>query len=462
MARKKTKFAIDLGLSAIKIKRVTIDEAGNYHIDAACTAISSICSKCGKSIKKSCGQCEETTIEHLPILDKRVYIHVKWPRFKCSDCDNATTSFRPNWLNETGQYTIEFEKYVLKSLINTTIKDTSEKLNLTEEIVEGMVNRNIITDYDWESTELTAIGLDEIALRKGHKQYLTIISDLSIKGTIRVLGVIKGRTKEEIMPFLEGIPDAVFFGLESICIDMSASYFPALKERINDDEFFNAVVTIDRFHVAKLVGEKVDKERKRLVNALKKELQDDYEKKLDRIKEALPSSPQKSKDTEVNQELKSLANKIKNDYEKELDKIKGTMWPFRHHPKDLNPDQVCQLNHLFDFCPKLKEAYDLREDLYQIFEKDLSKQDAKKEIDHWIEKSKSHKAFKTFVETYQKFEENILNYFTHRKSSGPVEGLNNKIKVIKRRGFGFRNISNFAKRIFLDINYKPQLINSPV
>ena len=56
------------------------------------------------------------------------------------------------------------------------------------------------------------------------------------------------------------------------------------------------------------------------------------------------------------------------------------------------------------------------------------------------------------------FEENILNYFTNRISSGPVEGLNNKIKVIKRRGFGFRNIANFAKRLFLDINYKPILL----
>ena len=45
-----------------------------------------------------------------------------------------------------------------------------------------------------------------------------------------------------------------------------------------------------------------------------------------------------------------------------------------------------------------------------------------------------------------------MNYFTDRISSGPVEGLNNKIKVIKRREFGFRNITNFAKRLFLDIN----------
>ena len=69
--------------------------------------------------------------------------------------------------------------------------------------------------------------------------------------------------------------------------------------------------------------------------------------------------------------------------------------------------------------------------------------------------------FTSFTKTYGNFEENILNYFTNRISSGPVEGLNNKIKVIKRRGFGFRNLTNFAKRIFLDINYKSALLPTP-
>ncbi len=277
MGKKKTRFQIDLGLTFIKIKQTKIDANGNYHIYVACTATKGMCAKCGKVTTKSHGQCKESVIEHLPILDKRVFIHVRWPRFDCVDCDHTTSSFRPDWLNNTGQYTVEFEKFVLKQMMNTTIKDASEKLGLTEEIVEGIINRNVMIDYDWAKSEVTAIGLDEIALRKGHKQYITIVSDLSHKGTVKIVGVVKGRSKEEIMPFLNNIPDRVLFKLESICIDMSASYFPALKERIDHDDFFNSVVTIDRFHVAKLVGDKVDKERKRLVNGIKKERKEDYE-----------------------------------------------------------------------------------------------------------------------------------------------------------------------------------------
>jgi len=419
---KKTRLSVDLGLSSIKIKKVIIDSNGDYHIYVSCTAISASCHKCGQKITKSYGQCNESIIKHLPILDQCVFIHVKWPRFKCDNCDNnPTTSFSPKWLNDTGELTRAYENFFLKFLINSTVKDVSEKFDTTEEVIEGVLNRNIKTSIEWDEISPKRIGIDEIALRKGHSQYLTIISDISIPKKINIIKVIEGRSKDKILPFLKTIPKDVLLSLEGISIDMSGSYFSALKDVINDDNYFNGIVTIDRFHVAKLIGDKVDKERKKVVNRLKKEFKNDEEK---------------------------------------LAQLKGTMWPFRQHPHKLNDDENERLQNLFKLEPALKECYKLRENLYEIFEiKDISKNDAKKKIDEWCKKAgtyetKGFNPFKSFIETYRKYEENILNYFTHRVSSGPVEGLNNKIKVIKRRGFGFRNVSNFAKRLFLDINYK--------
>lgn len=424
--KEKTKLTIDLGLSSIKIKRVEIDSFGDYHIYVSCTATSTLCRKCGQKITKFHGHCDESIIEHLPILEQRVFIHVKWPRFKCPNCDNnPTTSFRPQWLNNTGGQTKAYENFCLKSLINSTVKDVSEKLSTTEELVEGIINRNINTDIDWDKIYPKRIGLDEIALRKGHLQYLTIVSDMSNPGKIKVLAVIEGRTKEEILPFLKTIPKKILLSLDAITIDMSGSYFSALKELIGDMNHFNRIVTIDRFHVAKLIGDKVDKERKKVIKELKKEFKND---------------------------------------EDQLMRLKHTMWPFRHHLHDLSDNEKNQLENLFELGPALKECYELRECLYKIFElKEISKKEAKEKIDQWCNnaekyETKGFKPFNSFISTYRNFEENILNYFTHRISSGPVEGLNNKIKVIKRRGFGFRNIKNFAKRVFLDINYKPILL----
>jgi len=424
---KKTKFKIDLNLDSIKVKRAAIDSNGDYHIYVSCTANSTLCHKCGKKITKSHGQCDESIIEHLPILDQRVFIHVKWPRFKCYECDsnNSTTSFRPKWVNKTGNKTKKYEKYCLKFLINSTIKDVSEKLNTTEDVIEGIVNRNIKTSINWNEARITIMGLDEIALRKGHSHYLTIVSDHSDNKKVKILGVVDGNSKDDILPFLQSIPKDILLSLRGITIDMGASYFSALKEVIDDVDKFNRIVTIDRFHVAKLVGDKVDKERKKVVKQLKIEFENDDDK---------------------------------------LESIKGTMWPFRHHRDDLSEEENDKLEKLFELAPSLEECYDLREELYEIFElKGISKEEAKEKIDDWCEKAnlfktKGFNPFTSFIKTYRNFEENILNYFTDRISSGPVEGLNNKIKVIKRRGFGFRNIANFAKRLFLDINYKPILL----
>ena len=202
-------FPIELGLSDVKIKRVVVDRLGEYHIYASCTAKSTSCASCGKLITKSHGHCKESVIEHLPILDRRVFIHVQWPRFVCTDCANKTTSFRPNWVNTTGQMTVAYENFVLKCLINSTAKDVAEKLRSTEDIVEGIVERRIALDVDWSDYHPTALGLDEIAMKKGHKQYLTLISDISVEGHTRIIAVLKGRTKDDIMPFLRKIPDAV-------------------------------------------------------------------------------------------------------------------------------------------------------------------------------------------------------------------------------------------------------------
>lgn len=415
----KRTFHVELKLSDIKVKSVKVDHIEDYHIYVSCTAVQTRCSSCGKVISTSHGQCKESVIEHLPILDCKVFIHVKWPRFICTDCDDTTTSFRPHWVNKTGQMTVAYEDYVLKYLINSTAKDVAEKLSITEDIVEGIVDRRISLEVDWSQYSPDVLGFDEIAMRKGHKQYLTIVSDISMKGKTRVIAVLQGRTRDDILPFLRDIPDRVITNLQGICVDMSGSYFSALKERIGNQKLFEKLVTIDRFHLAKLLGEKVDKERKKILSQLRQE-------------------------------------HAKN--EATLEALKGTMWPFRHHPKDCTDEETAKLEELFHVEPHLRELRDLREDLYHIFETQHTKEEARNIIETWRETAKNHKAFTGFIQTYRGFEENILNYFVHRHSSGPVEGLNNKIKVIKRRCFGFRNITNFAKRIFLDVNYKPVLI----
>jgi len=312
--------------------------------------------------------------------------------------------------------TVAYENVVLKCLINSTAKDVAEKLRSTEDSVEGIVERRMAFDVDWSDYHPTALGLDEIAMKKGHKQYLTLISDISVEGHTRILAVLKGRTKDDIMPFLRKIPNEVLSKVQSICIDMSGSYFSALQERIDHQEVFDRLVTIDRFHFAKLIGEKGDKERKKRLNQLHQE-------------------------------------HAKN--EATLETLKGTMGPFRPHHADRTEEEAATLEGLCTVEPPLSVLRDLREDLYHIFEAQHTKEEAREALEAWREEASDHNAFKGCIKTYRACEEHILNYCRYRDSSGPVEGFNNKIQVIKRRCFGFRNMTYFAKRIFLDVNDKP-------
>lgn len=131
--KKKTEFLIDLKLSDIKIKKVETSANEDFHIHVSCQASGTKCYKCNKYISKAHDQCDETIIEHLHILDKRVFIYVRWPRYVCDDCSGQpTTSFHPAWLNKSGECTKDYEYFILRYLVNSTVKDVAEKNQTTE------------------------------------------------------------------------------------------------------------------------------------------------------------------------------------------------------------------------------------------------------------------------------------------------------------------------------------------
>jgi transposase len=101
----------------------------------------------------------------------------------------------------------------------------------------------------------------------------------------------------------------------------------------------------------------------------------------------------------------------------------------------------------------LKSAYDFREALTAIFEQDLTKAQATQAIQNWRQEVEASdlKCFDPFLTTLDTYLDEITNYFLHRHSSGFVEGLNNKVKVLKRRCYGLTNLNHFFQRLSLDL-----------
>ena len=88
-----------------------------------------------------------------------------------------------------------------------------------------------------------------------------------------------------------------------------------------------------------------------------------------------------------------------------------------------------------------------------IFEQELTKAQATREIKAWQERvaASGLTCFDSFLTTLDHHLDEITNYFLNRHTSGFVEGLNNKIKVLKRRCFGMLNLDHLFQRLFLDL-----------
>jgi transposase len=99
----------------------------------------------------------------------------------------------------------------------------------------------------------------------------------------------------------------------------------------------------------------------------------------------------------------------------------------------------------------------LKEAFRDIFETDQARDQAAQALAAWIEKVRAtgQKFLQDFLKTLDNWGDRILNYFNQRTSQGFVEGMSNKIKLIKRRGYGYRNFDRFSQRILIECGLVP-------
>lgn len=258
-----------IDLPNVSVTEVTRNDRGHLFITVKTTEESVSCRCCGKKLKCKHGHDRERTLRHLPVFGKPTYIIYKPNRYICNDCqDNPTTTATPLWYKSHSDYTVEYEQFILMELINSTIVDVSLKGNVTKSAVMGILNRHIESDVNWSTINtIGVLGIDEIALKKGHKNYVTLITRRN-EGEIRLLAVIKGREKAKIKGFLKSIPARLKKTVEAVCTDMCDAYVNAAKEVFKK----KTIVVIDRFHVAKLYRKGLDQYRQKILKELKQRL----------------------------------------------------------------------------------------------------------------------------------------------------------------------------------------------
>ena len=272
-----TNFQISLNIPDVEILKIEKNQTEDLIITVKSTKNSTLCHKCGKEAKKSNGYGETIILQHLPILGQQVYIRIKLARYQCEDCDDKpTTTEQTSWFNRRSRFTKAYEEYLMRSLINSTISDVSRKEGVSYDDIEGVLNRQVEKQVDWNKfNKINILGLDEIALKKGHKDFIVIVST-RINGLIKILAILPDRKKETVKAFIQSIPEHLKETIKAACCDMYDGYINAVKETLGK----KVNVVIDRFHVAKNYRKCIDSLRKQELKRLKKELTEAEYKKL--------------------------------------------------------------------------------------------------------------------------------------------------------------------------------------
>lgn len=353
-----------------------------------------VCPKCGSTHLVKNGY-RIRDIYALPIGRRIVILRTKVQRYKCKECCFDQQERIPYTVGSRS-YTKSFEEYVIQLLKCMSIKDLSILLDVSWNTIKDIHRRYLKKRYKPVSLEdVDCIGIDEFAVHKGHT-YKTIVVDLR---SGRIIYVGNGKGADALDDFWERAKKEKL-DIKYVSSDLSAAFTASIRQNCP-----RAIHVFDHFHVIKLMNDNLDDIRSWVFNK------------------------------ESDEKLRKI--------------IKGTRYLLLSNGADI---EDCKFKNRLDNALKLNEllskAYYLKEQLGQIWQQP-SKLHAHALMDTWIEQANKSGVpqLKKMAKTLEKHSQGILSWYDCRISNGRVEGINNKIKVMNRNAYGFRDEEYYELRL---------------
>lgn len=332
----------------------------------------------------------------VPIGRARTWIGMRVQRVKCGSC-GAERREKVDFAEGKRRHTAAFADMVIDLSRFGTIQDVAKFLGVSWDVV-----RNIQMDFMQrryahpDISRLRRISIDEFAVHKGQK-YKTIVLDLD---TGRVVYAGDGNGKASLDGFWTALGDSAD-RIEAVCTDLSAAFTDTVLDHLP-----KAKLVVDHFHVVKLMNARLDDVRRKLWN----------------------------------EEVDRKARKA----------VKGLRWLLLRNGKDLYDEEFkTRLDNALALNKPLMIAYYLKESLGEIW-RQPDKAAAERVLLDWVAQALDSKIMPVIkmARTVQAYRPFILNWYDFPISNGRIEGVNNKIKVLKRQMFGFRNDEYFSLRLF--------------
>jgi transposase len=208
-------------------------------------------------------------VRHLLVFGRPTYLRYRPKRYQCQSCEgHPTTTQRLDWRDTGSPHTFAYDDYLLLQLVSSTVEDVRIKERVGYDAVLGVMERRIRVEMDWLAyTRLEVLVLDEIALKKGHRDFVTIVTAHSQGERVVILAVLADREKDTVVAFLRSIPRRLSQTIHTVCCDMYEGYTKAVREEVK-----TARIVVDRFHVSRRYHQGADDLRQQELHRLKKEL----------------------------------------------------------------------------------------------------------------------------------------------------------------------------------------------
>ena len=384
-----------LGLKAHTVRKV--EETGSdmiVHIDRLRGRLLR-CGVCRHRCRKVHSARKTREWRDLSMRKLRLKLRYRPRRVECPRCGLRVEDFP--WAEPWARVTTALSNAVARLARELSWRGTARHYGLNWKSVATIVKRAVAYGLRHRARPpVHVIGIDEVSRRKG-QVYLTVVYDLERRV---LLWVGDDRTEEAVEPFFtKEMGKRRCQTLRVVCMDMWAAYAKLVREHAT-----HAQILFDRFHIVKHLHETVEAVRRELWRQLTA---------------------------------------------KERVTFKGTRWLLLKNPWNLTGDQRERLSTLVRWNAPIVRAYYLKE-AFQLFWGYKQPKRAKDHLEKWMRSAMSSRLdpFKKFVRMLRSHLDGILSWTNHRVSNGAVEGMNNKIKSISHRSFGFRTAETFIAAIY--------------
>jgi transposase len=365
-----------------------------------------VCPRCGQ-VATGVHERQERCIRHRSLWGKATFVHFPARRFACETCGKPFSE-ELSWIESQRRESAAYELYIYQECQQMTQAALAQREVLHPETVKLIFERWAKrAEAQQKRPAVRTLGIDEIALRKGHQHFALVLSDLERHC---VIAVLEERSQEALTTWLAGLTASERHGIRVVAMDMWGPYRGVVKSQLPKAE-----IVADRFHMTKHLNDAV---------------------------------------TQIRRSLQANANKT------DCELLKGTRWLLVKRRADLKPEEEVKLGAVLQAFPTLRTAYLLKEKFQTIADKIQNRPQAERFLRAWLYEAQASALpqLLKFTKTLQNWWDEFLNYFNQGVTSAVVEGLNNAIRAIIRRAFGYPVFETFRLHVIVQHG----MLNTPL